>query len=300
MEPHTEHLKKVLEGIDDSVSEEERQRLEILLGKYKHIFSSGPMDMGKTDLVMHEIDTALNKPVRQALRPQPLSMVAEVDKQLKDMLQQKLIEPSRSEWSSNVVLVRKRDGTLRFCVDYRKLNEATVKDVYPLPRIDACLDTLAGGRWFSTFDLRAGYHQVMLHPRDAHKTTFITRRGCFQFRVLPFGLCNAPATFERLMDLVLSGLNYDILLVYLDDIIVFSNDLETHFQRLELLFNRLEAAGLKLKPSKCHLLQRKVLFLGHIITEQGSSTDPEKINMIDNWPTPKNLKEVRSFIGLCS
>lgn len=256
--------------------------------------------MGLTDLVTHEIETGGNRPIRQGLRPQPLAMIPAIDQHLEEMLGQGLIEPSKSEWASNVVMVKKKDGTLRFCVDYRKLNSVTVKDVYPLPRIDACLDTLAGSQWFSTFDLRAGYHQVKLHPRDAHKTTFLTRRGSFQFRVLPFGLCNAPATFERLMDLALSGLNYEVLLVYLDDIIVFSSDLEEHFRRMELLFQRLAAAGLKLKPSKCHLLQREVLFLGHRVNAQGISTDADKINLVDKWPVPRNLKELRSFLGLCS
>ena len=175
-----------------------------------------------------------------------------------------------------------------------------MKDVYPLPRIDSCLDALASARWFSTFDLRAGYHQVGLHPKDAHKTTFITRRGSFQFDVLPFGLCNAQATFERLMDLVMSGLNYESLLVYLDDIIVFSESLEVHLVRLELVFLRLGAAGLKLKASKCHIMQQKVLFLGHVVTPQGIATDPDKIQLVTEWPTPRNLKEVRSFVGLCS
>ena len=140
---------------------------------------------------------------------------------------------------------------------------------------------------------------MKLHPRDAPKTTFLTRRGSFQFRVLPFGLCNAPATFERLMDLALSRLHYEVLLVYLDDIIVFSSDLEEHFRRMELLFQRLAAARLKLKPSKCHLLQREVLFLGHRVNGQGISTDRE-INLVDGWPTPRNLRELRSFLGLCT
>ena len=145
------------------------------------------------------------------------------------MLEQDIIEVS-IEMSSNVVMVDKRDGTLRFCVDYRKLNEKTTKDVYPLPRIDTCLDALGGSAWFSTFDFRSGYHQLALDPKDAHMTTFITRQGSFKFKVLPFGLCNASSTFQRLMDLVLSGLNYDICLVYLDDIIAFSKNLQTHWR----------------------------------------------------------------------
>ena len=226
-------------------------------------------------------------------------MLSTIDEHLEEMQSQGIIKPSQSDWSSNVVMVKKRDGSLRFCVDYRKLNDCTIKDVYPLPRID-CLDSLAGSSWFSTFDLRAGYHQVALHRRDAHKTTFVTRRGSFQFIVLPFGLCNAPATFERLMDLVLSGLNYEILLVYLDDIIIFSKNLHIHFLRLEMLFLRLEGAGLKLKASKCHLLQTKVLFLRHVVSSEGISTDPEKTRLIEEWPQPRNLKELRSFVGLCS
>ena len=298
--PDTEHLKSLLAAVDVQVPKDIQSQLEDLLIQYRHIFSTGPLDMGRTELVMHEIDTGDNKPTRQALRPTPMAMTSAIDEHLEEMIQQGIIEPSYSDWASNVVLVKKRDGSLRFCIDYRQLNEKTTKDVYPLPRIDNCLDTLAGAKWFSTFDLRAGYHQVALHPRDAHKTTFITRHGSFQFRVLPFGLCNAPATFERLMDLVMAGLSYEICLVYLDDIIVFSKDLSTHLLRLELIFIRLEAAGLKLKPSKCHLLQTKVLFLGHVVTANGISTDPDKIVTVETWPTPKNLRDVRAFIGLCS
>ena len=293
-------VQRLLNEVDKEVPAEVKSELATLLKKYRHVFSQGPLDMGRTDVVQHEIDTGDNKPVRQALRPQPLAMLPMIDEQLDEMLKLKIISPSYSEWASNVVMVKKKDGSLRFCIDYRKLNEKTVKDVYPLPRIDSCLDALAGARWFSTFDLRAGYHQVGLHPRDAHKTTFITRRGSFQFDVLPFGLCNAPATFERLMDLVMSGLNYESLLVYLDDIIVFSETLEVHLVRLELVFLRLEAAGLKLKASKCHIMRQKVLFLGHVVTPQGISTDPEKITLVTDWPPPRNLKEVRSFVGLCS
>ena len=299
-EDNAPHLDTLCRQVDDSAGQKQRQFLRQLLDKFSHIFSASEMDMGRTELVRHEIDTGDNKPVRQTLRPQPLAMLGAIDEHLRKMLQQGLIVPLHSDWSSNVFMVKKRDRLLRFCIDYRKLNEKTVKDVYPLPRIDGCLDTLAGSHWFSTFDLRAGYHQVALHPRDVHKTTFITRRGSYQLTVLPFGLCNAPATFERLMDLVLSGLNYEVLLVYLDDIIIFSKDLNVHFLRLELLFLRLEAAGLKLKPSKCHILQTRVLFLGHVVSAEGISTAPDKINLVKSWPRPTNVREVRSFVGLCS
>src|SRR6218665_3719848 len=130
------------------------------------------------------------------------------------MLKSGVIEPAASEWAANVVLAKKKDGTLRFCIDYRKLNDVTRKDVYPLPRVDACLDALSGAGWFTTLDLRSGYHQVPLRPAEADKTAFITRRETYRWKVMPFGLCNAPATFQRLMDIVLSGLNYELCLVY--------------------------------------------------------------------------------------
>jgi len=155
-----------------------------------------------------------------------------------------------------------------------------------------------GSYWFSTFDLRSGFHQVPLAPEYADKTAFITRRGMFRFRTMLFGLCNAVATFQRLMDLALAGLNFDICLVYLDDIILHSKTLEEHLQRLEKLLQQLQEVNLKLKPSKCSLMQKKVVFLGHVVSGDGIATDPEKIKLVEEWPTPTNLKQLRGFLGL--
>ena len=197
-------------------------------------------------------------------------------------------------------MVKKSDGSLRFCVNYRQLNLETVKDCYLLPRIDACLDALGEARWFSTFDLRSGYHQVTMDPRDAEKTTFITRIGTYCFQAMPFELCNAPATFQRLMNVVLSGLNQDVLLVYLDDIIIHSGDLPSHLKSIERFLERMRLANLKLKVSKCRMLQREVHFLGHVMSDNGLKMDPAKIEAVATWPEPQNLKEVRSFVGLCA
>ena len=216
------------------------------------------------------------------------------------MKKQGLIEEAQSDWASNVVLAKKKDGSLRFCVDYRQLNLRTVKDTYPLPLIGSCLDALGGSKYFSTFDLRSGYHQVMLAPEDADKTTFLTRRGAFKFKVMPFGLTAAPATFQRLMDAVMSGVNFSICLIYLDDIIVFSKSLEEHLERLEIIFKRLETVNLKLKPSKCCLLKKEVNFLGHTVSSEGIGADPEKSRAIEQWPEPRSIKDVRVFLGLCS
>src|SRR6218665_2165023 len=293
-------LRPLWTDIAEDVPEEIRQKLRSTILEHSGAFSLSDSDLGFTDLVQHEIDTGSETPVRQALRCQPLMLLPLIDEQVELMLQQGLIERSCSEWASNIVIVTKKDGTPRFCVDYRAVNNKTRKDTYPLPLISECLDSLGGAGWFSTFDLKAGYHQVAAHPKDRHKTAFITRGGSFQFRVLPFGLANSPSCFSRLMGLVMAGLNFAICLVYLDDIIVFASDLDTHLQRLIQVLVRLSSANLKLKPSKCHLLQRRVLFLGHVVSGEGIATDPDKVGAVKNWPTPTKLKDVRAFLGLCS
>jgi len=217
---------------------------------------------------------------------------------MSDMLEQGVIGPAASPWASNVVLAKKKDGTLRCCIDCRQLNELRRKDAYPLPCTGECLDAMSGSVWFSTFDPRSGFHQVAMSEADADKTAFITRRGMYHFKIMPLGLCNAVATFQRLMDLVLNGLNLEICLTYLDDIILFSRNLDEHLHRLEMLLQRLGEVNLKLKPSKCVLLQKEVNFLGHVVSAKGVSTDPDKIKLIVEWPTPTNLKQLRGFLGL--
>ena len=159
----------------------------------------------------------------------------------------------------NVVIAKKKNNELRLCLDYRNLNNITYQDSYPLPHIDTCVNSLKGASWFSTLDLRSGYYNVPIAEKDRDKTAFITRRGQFRFTVMPFGLTAAPSTFQRLMDLVLVGLTYESVMVYLDDIVVFSPTFESHIQRLQQVFERLRQAGLKLKGSKCDLFQRHSL-----------------------------------------
>ena len=198
------------------------------------------------------------------------------------------------------MLVKKSDGSLRFCIDYRQLNNLTVKDSYPLPRIDTCFDALGGAKFFSTLDLRQGYWQVENDPETADKTTFITRKGAFKLKVLPFGLCNAPAVFQRLMNLVMMGLTWEACLVFLDDIVVMSTTFEQHLERLRAVFERLRSANLKLKPSKCKLFQLKVKFLGSVVSAEGIEPDPDKLKAVADWPVPENLTELRAFVGLAS
>ena len=210
-----------------------------------------------------------------------------------EMLTGGQIEPRDSPWSAPVVLVTKKDDGTRFCVDYRRLNLAMVKDAHPLPRIDNTLDMLAGKRWFLTLDLASGYWQVSLSPEARCKTAFATQSGLFQFKVMPFGLCNAPATFERLMDQVLQELRWSRCLVYLDDIISFRTTFEDALDNLTLICERLRNYGLQLKSTKCHLFQTSVPFLGHVVGRRGLVCNPKKIEDVKSWP----VRPILGFVG---
>jgi hypothetical protein len=286
--------------LPDELTPKQHAQAVSFLAKYKDIMSTSDLDIGRTHLIEHEINTGDARPIRQPLRRHPIAHLEEIDRQTQDLLDHDLIEPAASPWASNVVLVTKRDGSARMCVDYRSVNFLTKFDAYPLPHLDTCLNAMKQASWFSTLDLRAGYHNIPIKEEHRDKTTFITRKGSWRYKVLPFGLSTAPGTFQRLMDMVLSGLTYEMCMVYLDDVIVFSETFEDHIDRLEQVFTRLKEAGLKLKPSKCHLFKRSVEFLGHIISGKGIQTATDKVEAVRSWPTPKNLTESRSFTGLCS
>lgn len=203
------------------------------------IFAKNNTDLGRTDRVAHHIDTGDSRLIKQPPRRLPQTQMEEAEKQITDMMDHGIIEPSESPWASPIVLVKKKDGSTRFCIDFRKVNNATIKDAYPLPRIDDSIDGLSGAEWFSTLDLASGYWQVGMHEEDRRKTAFVTRSGLYQFTVMPFGLCNAPSTFQRLMELVLSGLQWKLCLIYLDDVIIFAKSFNVEVERLQQVFNRL-------------------------------------------------------------
>jgi len=259
-------------------------------------FSHSEFDLGQTNI----LDTGDSRPIKEPFRRHPIAHLDFIDDQVEKMLQAGVIEPSSSPWSSNVVLAEKSDGSQRFCVDYRRLNDLTYKDSFPLPKIDTCLDALGESMYFSTMDLRSGFWQVTIDPRDAGKTAFVARKGQFRVKVLSFGLANSSSIFQRLMTMVFAGLHWDICLVYIDDIIVVGKTFEEHVRNVTQVFQRLRLAGLKLKPSKCQLFQQRVTFLGYVVSSRRIEPDPEKISCIANWSEPKNLTEVRSFFGLAS
>ena len=259
----------LVERSGERLREKEKEEFFVLLSEYSDVLASSSSDICRTDKLKHGIDTRNASPIRQAVRRNPPQRRSKVQKLLADMRRDGVIKQSSSPWASPIVLVRKKDGTLRFCVDYRKLNEVTRKDAYPLPRIDDTLSTLAGSRWFTILDLLSGYWQVEVAEEDRAKTAFCTTEGLFEFNVMPFGLCNAPATFQRLMDLVLAGLQWSHCLVYLDDVIILGKTFEEHLVNLPIVFERLRQAGLKLQPRKCAFLQCEVRYLGHIVSDEG-------------------------------
>ena len=246
--------------LPDELTESQRKQFLSLLSHYSDVIARDPDDLGRTRVLQHCIDTKDASPIRQQARRVPLPRRETVQQLLKEMLDKGVISPSKSPWASPIVLVRKKDGSTRFCVDYRKVNAVTHKDAYPLPRVDDTLDTLSGSIWFSTIDLKSGYWQVEVAPKDREKTAFCTQEGLFEFNVMPFGLCNAPATFQRLMDCVLAGLQWATCLVYIDDIIIMGKTFEEHLHHLQQVLDRLKSAGLKIQPSKCHFLQHEVNF----------------------------------------
>ena len=269
-----------------------------MLKRNAKVFSKDDMDMGRTNLVKHHIKLTDPVPFKEAYRRIPPQMYDEVKTHLQEMLDLGAIRPSNSPWASAIVLVRKKDGRLRFCIDLRKLNNRTVKDAYSLPRIESILDSLGGAQIFSNLDLKAGYWQVEMAEECKAYTAFTCGPlGFYECDTMPFGATNAPATFQRLMHDCLGELNMNWCIVYLDDIIIFSDTKEEHLKRLEAVFQKLCAAGLKLKSSKCFFFRKEIEYLGHVVSGKGISTNPKKIEAVSKWPTPKTVYDVRSFLG---
>ena len=288
-----------IDELKSLVSVDEIAELRQILLRQRTAFSLGSLDLGCTSVVKHQINLSDNLPFKERARRIPPALFEEVREHLKEMLACGVIRESSSPWASNVVLVRKKDGSLRFCLDFRKLNSRTIKDAYALPRIEDTLDALNGACWFSTLDLKSGYWQVEVEERDKPKTAFtVGPLGFFECNRLPFGLTNSPATFQRLMQKIMGDLHLRSCLIYLDDIIIFSKTVQEHFSRLEEVLIRLKEAGLKLKPSKCLFLHKRLKYLGHVVSESGIECDPDRCREIQQWKVPSCVREVQQFLGL--
>ncbi len=286
---------------NDKLTASQIREFEQLLEDEKDIFTTGTRPSQAVGVAHSiELESQYIKPVHcNPGRPSKEERDT-ISKQIAEMLANGVIKESRSPWSSRIVLIKKKDGKLRFCIDYRKLNSLTKSDVYPLPRIDDSLAALQKGQFFTTLDMFAGYWQIPMDESSKEKTAFISESGLYQFEVMPFGLKTAGATFQRFMDAVLAGLKWKCLLVYLDDIVIFSDTFEQHLIDVKEVFSRLRASGLQLNKTKCHFLKDKFAYLGHIVSEKGIEPDPKKIEAIINMKIPENAADIRSILGSCS
>ena len=278
----------------------QRVKLEELIWKYRTIFATDSRSPGIMKTGEHSIDTTDEKPVHTVPYRTAPAEDAIIKKEVDSLLKNGLIQKSRSAWSSPVVLAKKKDGTPRFCVDFRKLNAKTRRDVYPLPRINDILDALAGMMFFTALDCAAGYWQLLIRLSDREKTAFITKYGLFEWLVMPFGLTNAPATFQRAMNEILADLLWNICMVYLDDIIVYAEDFESHVERLEQVFKTLQEYSVTLRIEKCHFFMTEVHYLGHVVSQQGIKPEEDKIRAVREMEPPGDVTAIRRFIGMCS
>lgn len=290
---------QVSADVSTALSTEQRKVAEQLCDEFRDVLSSGKL--GFTTLAEHAIELTDDVPVKIGPHPTSASQKRTMWAELQAMKEQGVVEPSSGPWSAPVVLLNKADGTKRFCIDYRKLNAKTKKDAYPMPRQEDVFDSLQGARFFCTLDLKSGYWQVGVRPSDREKTAFVVPgAGLWQFVRMPFGLCNAVATFQRLMERVLHGLIGKGVHVFVDDVVVYGTTFKETCERLREVLTRFRDAGLTLQPKKCHFFYDQVSLLGHVVSPQGLRPNPEKVQAVTEWPQPKNKKQVRKFLGLCS
>lgn len=300
----SERLEKISNLLrTDHLNSEEKQSLLQICHEFNHIFYIDGDKLTFTDTIAHNIPTSSKVPINAKTYRFPEVHKEEVNKQINQMLDENIIEPSNSPWNSPIWVVPKKSDSSgmkkwRIVVDYRKLNDITVGDSYPLPNISEILDQLGHSKYFSTIDLTSGFHQIKMSTEDAPKTAFSTHTGHYQFNRMPFGLKNAPATFQRLMNNVLSGIQNNRCFVYLDDIVIHADTLENHNKKLREVFQRLSEHNLKIQPNKCEFLRHEVMYLGHKITDQGVKPDPNKVKAISEYPILKSQKHVKTFLGL--
>ncbi len=281
---------------DTNLNQQQQQDLKKVLISFSDIFRK---QNGRTNMMRHQIKLIPeSKPINSPPYRYAPAKRQVIEQNLKEMKEEGIIVPSKSPWASPVVLAPKKDGTIRFCVDYRKLNSITIRDAYPIPRIDDTLDALQEAKFVSTLDLRSGYWQVEMEKESKEKTAFITHKGLYEFNVMPYGLTNAPATFQRLMDIVLAGLKWQCCLVYIDDVVIYSPTFDQHLNDLKEVFQTLREANLTLKASKCYFCRREMKYLGHVITQDGIKPDPSLTQAVSDFPQPQTIKDVQSFLGL--
>ena len=285
--------------VDVERSAQNKTYMEKALREFSNVFSLNDMDLGFTDVYRHTINTGDTPPIAVLPRRIPMAVEHKLDEQIEQLLENNIIRESNSPWNSPVVVVAKKNGDIRMCVDYRNLNSVTDKEVFPIPDARHLFDNLQSNTVFSTIDLSKGYYQVAMHPKDIPKTAFATRKGHYEFLRLPFGLNGAPASFQKIMHTILRKENWSMCQIYLDDIIIYGKDPYEHYERLRIVLDKIQKSGLKLSPFKCNFMLSEIKYLGHIISKDGIQTDPEKLKVIKEWPIPVTENQLISFLGFC-
>ena len=282
------------------LNEEQTAKLKQFLLENRDVFAMNVHEMGCTSLVEHRIELEDPTPFKDKTRPIAPGMYDELRSHIAELLSAGVIEESSSPFSSNIVLVRKKDQTLRMCIDYRRLNSRSKRDSYNIPRMEALIDSLKGAKYFATLDLISGYHQVRVAEDHKERTAFSTPCGFYQMIKMPFGLHGAPSTFQRLMEKALDGLVMKVCAVYLDDIVVYSDTEEGLYHNLALVFDRLRACNLRLKPKKCCFFQPSVEYLGHSVSADGVRCSNKHIEDVSTWPEPQDIKQLQTFLGFAN
>lgn len=281
--------------VGSNLSESQKSEVSEILSEFDPVLTDAP---GRTNLIEYTLPLSSNEPVRSKAYPIPLSMRKTVENEISYMLELGIIEESESQYASPIVLVRKKDGSNRFCIDFRKLNKIALFDPEPIPNSDELMSKLSEAKYFSKIDLAKGYWQIPVSDTDKNKLAFITHAGLFQFRVMPFGVMNASAVFSRMMRRLLKGMSNTVN--YIDDILLYTETWDEHMILLNEVFKRLKHAGLTARPSKCHFGYSSLEFLGHKVGSGRLGPLPEKIDKIIRASIPKTKKDVRSFMGLAS
>ena len=272
-----------------------------LIYDHPEVFLLHDEDLGFCDWIKHTIPMTMDRPLYLLQHTIPPQLQGELHKCLDTWLQQGIIRPPQSPYASQVVIVQKKTGEIHLCMDYCKLNSITVRDAFPLPRIDKALQAIHSSNWFSSFDLAQGYLQLAMEEGDIKKTAFRAgSMGLYKFTCMLFGLSNAGSSFCHLMEQCLGDQQFVILLWYLDDICLCTPTIDEMLDHIQLVFDRLKKFNLKIRPKKCQFFSTSVLFLGHVLLAEGISANPEKVEKVKTWPVPKNTKEVQSFLGLAS
>ena len=296
------HVSDLIPNVDNAdLNSDQKTKLLQLISQNREAFAVDIQHLGKTELQYHRIDTGNARPVAQRFYRTSPKMREEMERQIKELLENGLIEPSTSEWRSPVVTLKKPgDAGYRFAIDYRKVNAVSEKTSFPLPRLDDVWDAIgeAKATYFTVLDMASGFWQLPLHPETKHKSSFITQQGQYQWNMMPFGLSNDTSTFQMTMSKVFGDLIFKSILIYVDDLIVYSSSFEQHLKDLEQVFNRLRQHNLALKPSQCHFAAQKVDYLGHVISKEGTKPNPNKTAVIDTYPVPKDKTHMKRFCGM--